>query len=117
MNNLLCNNLYLSKWKREVNKYCTFCKTHVENTEYLLYECGNVKDIWLILGTVLNIDIAWKHILLGLYNECIENVMFLNNVISFVALKIYKFKMFCRLEQLEESENNVRFYLQRSLKF
>ena len=117
LNNLLCNNLYLSKWKREVNKYCTFCKTQVENTEHLLYECGNVKDIWIILDTVLNIDIKWKHILLGLYNECNEKVIFLNNVISFVALKIYKFKMFCRLENLDESEYNIRFHLKRNLKF
>ena len=69
LSNLLCINLYLSKWKREVNKYCTFCKTQVGNTEHLLYECGNVKDIWLILGTALNIDIAWKYILLGLYTS------------------------------------------------
>ena len=110
LNNLLCNNLYLNKWKRELNKYCSFCKT-------LLYECGNVKDIWLILDTVLNIDITWKHILLGFCNECNENVIFLNNVISFVALKIYQFEMFCQLEQLDESEHiNIQFHLKRSLK-
>ena len=49
--------------------------------------CDNVKDIWLILGTVLKIDIAWIHVFLGLYNECIEMMVFLNSV-SFIALKI-----------------------------
>ena len=27
LNNLLCNNLYVSKWKKEIARNCTFCKS------------------------------------------------------------------------------------------
>ena len=116
LNNLLCNNLYVSKWKREITRNCTFCKSGIENTEHLIFECENVKNMWLILSAILRIDIRWKHILLGFYNESYNKVIFLNNLILYTALKIYKYKMYCRLEQLDETEYNIRLHLKKSLK-
>ena len=41
-----------------------------------------------------------------------QNTNLLNNFISFIALKIYKYKMFCRIENIQETEasliNNVK---------
>lgn len=36
-----------------------------------------------------------------------------NSLISFVALKIYKYKMFCRLESLDETEYNLINYVNK----
>ena len=49
LNNLLCNNLFLSKWKADVNKLCNFCENEIENNEHLLFNCENVREIWNIL--------------------------------------------------------------------
>ena len=93
-----CKKLYiLQKWDR---KYRT-------------------SNIWMwklykyvvILSALLRIDIKWKHILLDFFNESSNKVIFLNNLISFTALKIYKYKMFCRLEHLDETEYNIRIHL------
>ena len=40
----------------------------------------------------------------------------LNNLISYVACRMYKYKMFCRQETLEESEYAIRYNLKSSLK-
>ena len=43
LNNLLCNNLLLSKWKQDITKFCCTCKTEVENSAHLIFTCNNVK--------------------------------------------------------------------------
>ena len=80
-------------------------------------ECTNVKNIWTILGFILNFEVQWKHVLVGFYYEKSEKVSMLNNLISYVACRMYKYKMFCRLETLEESEYAIRYNLKSSLKF
>ena len=88
--------------------YCKNCTNEVENTKHLLYECNNIKQIWNIIGTVLNFDIKWKHIVIGFYQGDSDYADFLNLLISFTACKIYKYKMLCRIESLEENCYNVR---------
>ena len=78
LNNILCNNFYLSKWKHDVTMYCKNCTNEVENTKHLLYECNNIKQIWYIIGTVLNFDIKWKHIVIGFYQGDSDYADFLN---------------------------------------
>ena len=69
LNNLLCNNLYLSKWKQDITQFCDTCVTEVENSEHLIFTCNNVKNIWYTLGISLKIDIKWKHIVVGFFHE------------------------------------------------
>lgn len=45
---------------------------------------------------------------LFIYLYCNQKTRLFNKIISFVALKIYKYKMFCRLECLNETEYNLR---------
>ena len=40
----------------------------------------------------------------------------LNNLISYVACRMYKYKIFRRLETMEESEYAIRYNLKSSLK-
>lgn len=48
------------------------------------------------ISCIVDLEISWKHVVIGFY----ENSKFLNAMdilISFVALKIYKYKMKCIL--------------------
>ena len=117
LNNLLCNNLFLSKWKQDITKFCSTCKTEVENSEHLIFTCNNVKNIWYTLGISLKIDIQWKHIVIGFFHENNIKVKTLNNLISFTAMKIYKFKMVCRLEKTVETSVNIHMNLKKKLIF
>ena len=38
LNNLLSNNLYLSRWKN-TPPFCTACSDVIENTKHLIFEC------------------------------------------------------------------------------
>ena len=57
LNNILCCNLYLSKWKHERSMMCDFCETSVENIEHLIYECKNIHTLWQKLSIVLDFEI------------------------------------------------------------
>ena len=56
-----------------------------------------------------------KHIVLGFYHCESEYTTFLNMLISFTACRIYKYKMFCRLESLDENMSNIRINVKHSL--
>ena len=90
--------------------------TQVENSRHLIYECKNVAKIWKIVSATLNFDVSWKHILLGFYIENYQKVRTLNNLISYIACGIYKRKMFCRLENLPETECGILHDLKASLR-
>ena len=117
LNNLLCNNYYLSKWKRDTSNKCSHCKHIIENTEHLVFSCANVRNVWNAVANILKIDLRWKHVIIGFYHENNSKVKLLYNVISFVALKIYKYKMYCRLEQIVESELNISMHIKNCLSF
>ena len=111
INNILYNRSIVSKWKPDIDTYCQQCHT-VEDNKHLILNCENVKNIWTIVSAVLNIDIKWKHIVLGFYSEQNIKICLLNNIISFISYRIYKYKMYCRLEDLSESS----FAIQKHIK-
>ena len=111
------NNYTVSKWKATVNMHCSNCSDMVENTEHLIFKCSNVSRIWNILGLTLKFDISWKHIVLGFYHIDSEYIDSLNFIISYIACRIYKYKIFCRVEMLEETEFNLYNHVQNNMKF
>ena len=116
LNNLLNNNYFLSKWK-QITPYCAICPSIIENNKHLIYECRNIKYIWKIVSAYLNFDIIWKHIIVGFFNETNEKVNILNNILSVIACRLYKYKMYCRLESLDETEYSIRYHLKSYLLF
>ena len=98
-------------------KFCDTCVTEVENSEHLIFTCNNVKNIWYTLGISLKIDIKWKHIVVSFFHENNIKVKTLNNLISFTAMKIYKYKMLCRLEKTVETSVNIHMNLKKKLLF
>ena len=92
LHNILNNNYLVSKWKVGFEMHCRYCTAEIENTKHLIYECCNVKNIWLIIGNILGFTIQWKHVVVGFFLENNEKIHLFNNMISFVACRIYKYK-------------------------
>ena len=84
-------------------------------TKHLIYNCSITKRIWNIVSFTLKFEVEWKHIVLGFYNSKSDYIDFLNYLISFIACKIYKYRMFCRLESLDENTYNITTHLKVSL--
>lgn len=114
-NNLLANRYLLSKWNSDIEKYCLYCQSSNENNEHLIFLCENVKEIWKSVSDCLKFDVSWKNIILGFYDELNDKTILLNNIISFIAYRIYKYKMFCRLDNNRESIGDIRKHIKHSL--
>ena len=70
-----------------------------------------------IIHGKINFDIKWKDILIGFHHENNRKIQLLNNIISFVALKIYKYKMYCRLENIDEHEHTIQNHIKQKAFF
>ena len=68
-----------------------------------------------IISISLSIDIQWKHVIVGLYNEKTKKWTSLYTLISDVAYIIYKYKMYCRLESLKETYTGIQNQIKESL--
>ena len=81
----------------------------MENTKHLIlvYECNNVQNIGFVQGNIYAFRIQWKHVVVGL----------LNVITSFIACKIYKYKMYCRLEAIDEAVIGTHDYIKHHFVF
>ncbi|XP_056007600.1 uncharacterized protein LOC130050839 [Ostrea edulis] len=117
LNNLLCNRELLKKWKIVENDFCVICRDAKENNEHLILKCKNVSHIWDIVKQILKFDISWKTIVIGFYYENNEKTLFLNSIISLIACKIYKYKMYCRLDNKDEKPQEICNHIKSKLNF
>ena len=69
------------------------------------------------MSRLFGFKIQWKHVVVGFYLEDNSKIEVLNTTISFVACKIYKYKMYCRLESLEEREIDIHNHLKHNITF
>lgn len=117
LNNLLCNREMMKRWKIVENDMCVFCKDVKENNEHLILRCKNVSQIWDTVQKCLNFDVSWKTVVIGFYFEKNEKTLFLNSLISLIACKIYKYKMYCRIENKEEKPQEICNHIKYVLTF
>ena len=70
LNNIFCNYLYLSKWNANKTSTCETCNKD-EDKKHLIFDCltCNSIRIWEIISISLLIDIQWKYVIVGFYNE------------------------------------------------
>ena len=115
MHNLLSNRYILSKWKHDIDRNCVICNGIIENNEHLIYSCSNVVEIWSKASNSLKFNISWKNIVIGFYDEVNDKTVLINNIISFIAYRIYKYKMFCRIHNNPESYTDLRKHVKFSL--
>lgn len=56
LNNLLCNNLLVSKWNKNITAKCKQYN-EIENSKHLIFDCVNVEQNWKAASECLNFDI------------------------------------------------------------
>lgn len=94
---------------------CVFCKDVKENNEHFILRCKNVSQIWDTVQKGLNLNL--KSVVIGFYFEKNEKTFFLNSVISLIVCKIYKCKMYCRIENKEEKPQEICNHMKYILTF
>ncbi len=97
LNNILCTKSIISKWNPKMNSLCPLCSLD-HTVQHLLFECIHINNIWAIVGSILNINITYKHIIIGTLGKS-EYVQARNLVINYIAYSIYKMWIM--------SENNI----------
>ena len=115
LNNTLCCNSFLFKCKYRASALCNMCD-EIEDIRHLIFDCEHVHILWKNLSSVLNFDVQWKHVVLGFYSERNSKIQFLNTFVSFIAYKIYKFKMFCRVTNKTETKDMLLSYVKTNIK-
>ena len=108
INNILINKAYLSKWISETNANCSFCNQK-EDTIHLLYDCSFNDHIWQIVGNCLQLNITYKHVVLG-YSSNLKNVNVssINYCITLISYLIYKYWL--KLLNTNKVKNKRNFY-------
>ena len=114
LNGILNNNLIVSKWNKNISPKCEICNCD-DDIKHLLFECNLVENIWKIISDFLKFEISWKTLVIGFNREFNNKTIKLNNLLSFVCYRIYKYKMKCRVKYEVMSENNLRESLKHSL--
>ena len=100
----------ISRWKKEVVPFCDHCG-ETDNMEHRIYGCIEVKSIWNRLGSLMHVNIAWKHVVLGFLidGQC---GTFRNTVVSIVAFSIYKSRI---LQELNNSTSQLIFLVRKEV--
>ncbi len=113
--NVICTKSNISKWNRNINDKCTFCNLK-QTVKHLLFDCPRVKNLWVNIGTIINLNIRYKHIILGNIvtkkNEFVKNR---NLFISFVAYSIYKFWVMAENGKISFNNDNLLVFVKKDL--
>jgi hypothetical protein len=97
----------LSKWIKDIPPLCKICNV-TEDMKHMLYDCVNVRDIWICIGNKMKVDMKWKHIVVGyfLYQNSITKV--LNWLSCLIAYSIFKCNNLCKWKETNYNECNVK---------
>ena len=74
----------------------------------MLFLCPRISNIWKSVGSILQIDIRWKHVVLGLNENNIIN-MAKNNVFTIISFCIYATWVKYHQPECTSSYGNVVF--------
>lgn len=112
LHSLLTTNLTVSKWDKNINGNCNNCNTP-ENIKHLIYECDLTMPLWRKISQILNIDVTWKLIVIGFIFTSNKYTLILDNTLSFIACKIYKYKMKRRILNEHVSSEDMRCFFKK----
>ena len=116
LHNILPSGVLVNKWNKNVTSECAFCKEK-ENIKHILFDCKRVQQIWKKIGLILNMEIQWKHIVIGyiVQNNITE---YRNLVFNIITYCIYSQWVKCseddelykRISILTEVKVSILFY-------
>lgn len=76
-----------------------------------------LKTYGILLVIFLSFKKQWKHIFVGFFYEKSDRTKSLNLLITYVAYRIYKQIMLCRLDSMNETEYNIYNHVKKSTFF
>ena len=85
LHNILPTGNNLHKWKKKVDSHCIYCDNQHHDTRHLFYECPLLDGIWTIVGNILQCDITWYQIVIGINKY--EETNLIISLICFIILK------------------------------
>ncbi len=105
LTNILSNRSLVSRWNKNITNKCVYCN-EIQNVKHMLYECPRVKNAWILIGSILQLEIRYKHIVLGNLEKS-EFIKARNLLISYISYSIYKHWI--------QSENNTINFISEPL--
>ena len=112
---LPCGKL-LHKWIKDIPEVCEYCNI-TENLKHMLYECKKVNFVWNVLGEYFKIDIRWKHIVIGYFDNMNEFTNMFNLICSMVAYSIFKVNNNCKWKHINFTMYDVKVRIINDLKY
>ena len=108
LHNILPCGKNLSKWQKDISKFCDFCKLP-ETPEHMLFECTRVQDIWSNISTILKMDIRWKNLLCGfIKRDLTPKIEFYNLIFTIVMYAIFRQNSKCKFEKSDYRKWNLK---------
>merc|ERR1712218_453198 len=99
----------LSKWNKNVSKYCMLCKNDIETTSHMIFYCDKLNWIWENISCITGFKISYKEIVCGYLNyERSKILNTINHVISLVAYSIFKSNSHCKFEECDYNINIIK---------
>ncbi len=96
-------------WNRNINNQCQFCYQK-HSVFHLLYECVRIKNLWIIIGDSLNLDVRYRHIIIGNRDE--NNLTKARNLLlSYIKFCFYKIWIMAENDKLDFKNVNVAQFL------
>ncbi len=87
IHNILPSGKLLCKWNKNVSRFCAFCGKE-ESVQHMLFDCDRIQDIWKLVGSILVMNVKWKHIVIG-YLENNSNTCFRSLLFSIITYSIF----------------------------
>lgn len=110
INNRLAYGQWLGKINKDINPNCDFCRK-TENMQHMIFDCMSIKKIWNEISDIIKRKLNWSNILLGYYNEPNINTITINNIITQVALTIYKYNNKAKRKKITMNIKTLRKYI------
>jgi len=116
LHNTFYSGYMVNRWNKACSANCKYCGI-LETPKHLLFECKRIKALWEKVGRILKINIAWKHIVIGV-NDTNTNSQIINMCISIVAYSINCLWIKCSMsntpyenvKMMEHIESSLLFY-------
>lgn len=83
----------------------------IKNVKHLSYDCGDSLFIWQKFRSVVGYVVSWKHIGIGFYDNS-DFDKWMNALILYTAMKIYRYKMKCRLTNSKSDRETLYNFVQ-----
>ena len=117
LHNILPCGKLVSRWDFSKTPYCTYC-LEPEDIQHMLFSCPRIRNIWLQLNPIFQLDIKAKHIILGLYNtNMLNKIRNTGILIVTVMYAIYCAWVKCNCEKINYCDFDIKTCIKENVIF